>query len=814
MNGVTRTFPAHSSRALTHAETRLDLRSVCWRYWQPCWGIGALIAPAQSPTKEASKTVEPKKDAAKTKETKTLPLEQYQEMQERLASLEKQLRGTKKATHACKMNGRLEGDQLVLRGIHLLDGAATHGRRPWTAGSFLADEGELDRALPTLEVGDEGYVVQVEKEGTHHLVLNLRVPVGWKKSATGDAERGFELTLPGSAVTTLALELPGNVKEIRWNDNLEKERVQGRWQLWLPSSPTRLAVAWRNRCSCRARPPPHGRWTVESAPGRNPRADHGRAGTERPAWPDERMAALAAAASAHRGGQRAGIGYELVPPDGKTPYHLLRCAEASAESWIVTAVVRTARPALGTSMPIGPFLVPLASRQQGTILVQAAPETLRGQRLLYHRHGEVFQKDVPKTPGVADVVALFQYWNLIAVPKGKNGPLAPLELEGGEKGPVETRLEHTIKLKPQTEGTDVEVSTRLLGKAMLAGGTSLEIQMPTARPVIGAAAVMGASTPFPASLPWLVLLQADGRLLPPLPLGEIKAFEESGNPLEVQPLDLSGRVRLSWPRGYGKQFTVVLTSTYRLPSLVRRVRLDLPCPLGTTDLGAKAVVQADEPLELLIGLAGQETPAPDRHSYQTAWAQAPPSFEVGWRPHPRDVPAEAVVEATLYPRSVQVHQQLSCRRPRTLLGSPFLAGQLILHVLCEVQTLTVAAPGKLVRHDRTRELAWIVPAKENDGHAEATLTYDLLLPPLPAGTSVAESPTATTCRLPLPLLWPEGTTRKDATVRVWGRPGVRIALEENDARVSPWMDRGLLAPDGKAAPRRPWRCKAWEPTYP
>src|SRR5262249_55227819 len=95
-----------------------------------------------------------------------------------------------------------------------------------------------------LEPVEDGYIVKVEKPGNHHLIVNLVAPVGLKRVGSGGSpERSVELGLPGSAVTTLALELPAGGKELRWNDTPEK-RKGSRWELALGKTKS-LALTWK-----------------------------------------------------------------------------------------------------------------------------------------------------------------------------------------------------------------------------------------------------------------------------------------------------------------------------------------------------------------------------------------------------------------------------------------------------------------------------------------------------------------------------------------------------------------------------------------
>ena len=91
-----------------------------------------------------------------------------------------------------------------------------------------------------------------------------------------------------------------------------------------------------------------------------------------------------------------------------------------------------------------PFLVLKAFRQQGSVSVHASPETLRGQRLVFHRFGETYQlRHVAKLATQADLLALFQYWNLgnAGKPNAKAPLGTPLEIElKTDKGKIEKKV--------------------------------------------------------------------------------------------------------------------------------------------------------------------------------------------------------------------------------------------------------------------------------------------------------------------------------------------------------------------------------------
>src|SRR5262249_10540172 len=149
--------------------------------------------------------------------------EKLQELTDRIAFLESQLKVEKKLPHSCKLTGKVEGDVAVLEAEYIIPTT-----KPNTTvalglqGGHLTRDGDMDGQIPQLEFGDDGYAVVVATPGTHTLTLKLEVPVGPRRAAAagGGSERGFDLGLPGAAVTTIDLDLPANVKELRWNDNL------------------------------------------------------------------------------------------------------------------------------------------------------------------------------------------------------------------------------------------------------------------------------------------------------------------------------------------------------------------------------------------------------------------------------------------------------------------------------------------------------------------------------------------------------------------------------------------------------------------
>ena len=59
---------------------------------------------------------------------------EYQKLLDRLSILEKQLKAEKKAAHACKLTGRVDGNFATLRGNPVQDGRTQYLRFPWLFG--------------------------------------------------------------------------------------------------------------------------------------------------------------------------------------------------------------------------------------------------------------------------------------------------------------------------------------------------------------------------------------------------------------------------------------------------------------------------------------------------------------------------------------------------------------------------------------------------------------------------------------------------------------------------------------------------------
>src|SRR5262245_44395496 len=713
--------------------------------------------------------------------------EKYQELQDRIRALEQQLKGGKSIPNSCKLTGKLEGDYVALRAE--FNFATQRPRTPvllGLQGAHLVEEGDIDKTVPQLDYGDEGFFVRVDREGSHQLTLNLKVPVGWKRGGgpVGAPERAFELGLPGAPAITLSLDMPPAIKEMRMNEGLKKNKTAGQWEMSLGMA-KQVTVAWREPQAPSGggpllamdaqivvkleEPVPqlHAELVLEDLRGQNK--------SWRLRLPPGAMAALKTPALP------AGA-YQWLKPDAKNPWHVLELKDATTERITVSVQAEAASaPAGEGKLPVGPFALADAFRLQGTVLVQATAAGLRGRRLIYHRSGEVAQRELPANSRKADAgfenLAYFQYATASA--SGNAAARPPLEIEfKSAAGLAETQTDHNLRLRGEGTTWLVESTTRIQAKSLVEATDYVDVQLPRRRAGGGLLelASVAPALAFPALMPWPGLAPADARLSWAAPV-EIR-WEEEGT--EMPAADGTRRVRLRWSRQNPKQTTLTLHGKYAVPPGARQVRLDLPRPLGVLDRGGSVNVACGPLVELLApGLDGPEA-VPDRQYWQRQADLAPTTVDVAWRPYQPASPVSAVVDITIFERSAQVRQHLYFMTPDKS------AGSLRLRAPPPIEQVTVESGGKILGDAKPKnELLWVAPTADASGKCDLLLEYDVPLPP-PAPADEAAAPAVWN----LPLIWPDAAAfgRRDAKVRVWLPPGTFSALAPG---ADDWHERGI-----------------------
>jgi hypothetical protein len=716
-----------------------------------------------------------------------LSVDEYNDLKEKLKTLERQLKSDRKTPFSCKLHGKLEGDFLHFRAEYAF---STELPRSTVLlglkGGHLLDAGDLEGQEPILDYTEEGFIVKIQTEGNHQLTLNFRVPVEARKPATGAIERGIELGLPGAAVTILDLKLPGNVKELRWNENIEKAKTPGQWLIGLEKSKN-LSLAWKEPA------PLSGNTPLAKAEGQiTVRIDetHVNIAAElfledlRPQTKEWQLL-LPAQAKVTEVKTPNGLPHPWTNPEpGGAAY--TKIADLAPGRWQVSIVQRVPRPNAGVRIPVGPYHVLGAFQHHGVITVQMPPEVSFGQRLVFARAGEIYQVKNAETE------AEFKY---VAPPimnlKTAQAMKAPLELEWrNEKSQLETRVDHALKLKTHHQGWELETTTRIKVNALFAAFNSVELNLPIYRPrdvsMIGVS-LLGAApdSPFPGALPWGGLWKNVNAPWASVGADEFLAHDEIGNKLKLVPQDGTGRVRVISERSPAKQMTIVLKKSIPIPGQELRVRIELPRPLNTQDRGAKLTIQSDERVELLYGPPGAEEPVPERTSFDLSWDQAPSLVDIAWRAFERDVVAQATIDVTLFENTAQVRQTLKFPKDRQrATGFELKHAEVALKVPHGMDKVTVLAGADGATHDASRQLLRVRPRVTNLDTIELELEYDLPL------TRKKEDAARW---LALEPVWPTHASQKDVKVRVWSAVGLRARMADPGI----WKERSIELVNGK-----------------
>jgi hypothetical protein len=695
--------------------------------------------------------------------------DRYQKLQEQFNLLEKQLKKDKTPPSVCKLSGKFDGDAVTLKAEFAF---AVTGPQMIFLGlknGFLVDEGRIDDAVPHLEATDDGYFVLVDKSGPHRLTLNLRVPVIAKKGvATTGNERGFDLGLPGAAVTTLALQLPGGVKDIRSNDapvknsaDLTLGALKNVSIVWRePAANPSVAVGPTARANIKVRLKDSevellGDLVLEDA--KTPNRE----------WH------LLLPPQVELTQSVGGSAFQWQRPENKSAVHIVRSLEPS-EKLTLSLAAKYARTPGSQKIPVGPILVQEAP-MQGTILVQAVPGVLRGQRLSYQRYGETFQRDPPKSSAGFENLTQFQYWNAPFSGKGLSPTKAPLEIEWKlDKGQILAAAEHDVKAREDRGQWIIDVETKLQLESASSGSDVVELQFPPQ--VLPDVLWMGTEPllGFPGVLRWPMALTPR----PTTPIS-INVLDDSGV-LDLSPLDAQQRTRVKLSRPIGKEMSIRIQSRYWSSSDTNRLRVDLPKIIGVLDRGAKLTVWPPAGYESLVGPVESSEPLHDK--YQQSFEQMPNSLELAWRASVLEKRARAIVDVSAREQGVHVRQTILLPAAAWS-GGRLQTGQVAFRLPTPGFRFT---PINVPPPSIDKNTAWLKLPAETNGHFEIQLEFDTTQ----SGKDQSE--------IAIPILWPEAATIHDAKLRVWTAPGMTPSIQ---GMGESWKDRPLEAgPEATAWP--------------
>jgi hypothetical protein len=566
-------------------------------------------------------------------------LEEWNRLQERIKQLEAQLKPDKPiAPSVCKISGDALGSLVHLKVV--FDFVTSRPNQAVALGCAQGNptEATLDGKLPLLQYGDDGFFVVVDRPGEHQFKLDLDVALSAK---SGD--RGFDLDLPRAPITTLDLELPEKVREVRFTapDAVKDPRgpiratetVDGKPSRFKPDAlgaVGRIELSWKGSTTVPGATPlvrADSRATVRAGDGKllidldmTLYVERGQtsqwqillpggATLVKPALPDDRIAA-----------------YE--PPNDKNPAHVFKLKGSSTDPLPVSFRLEQTRPPGKNTFAVGPFLVVGAYQQKGTILVTAPPDLrtsfqLRGEPLVTVIQRELSEDDRREPRAVAGfhyAVHTLDQRAFATLP-----PFVSIEAETvKEQAAVTTR--HTLRQGERgwSITTDLDVSPLRMG-----GVQQLQLQLP---PQYEFDARKGAQ------------LTVAGGGQPSTETVQV-THNTAGRTLTLSlPGPRSDPFRLTFDGLYLNKGTPVAGAG------PWQTTLELPQPAKVDDRGGQIIIVVPRDMELLT--PGGEDSAwanlvPGRSDYSWRPERMPASVEVSWRSNRPDAPASITADVAL-----------------------------------------------------------------------------------------------------------------------------------------------------------------------
>ncbi len=671
----------------------------------------------------------------------------YLELLDEIARLKRLLQAEKPtAPSSCHLKGKVEDNAVVLQARFDVVTDRPSALVALACPQAWVTSASIDGQTPLLRFDADGFLVQIEKTGQHHVVLDLTVPL----PARGGESRGFELTLPRAAITSLELDLPAHVKDVRVGGRSAADPLPAGLSLKNkhlggglgPAPVDKLDLAWREirpptgvpvltaNGNIQVRLDASGQVTVAELKLRTE-------GTPIKLW--HLLVPLGAEVKVAPADEDR---IETVETANQkfASLRTIRLKEASSDPLPVQVTVRAPLPKSGTLSPVGPFFVVGAVRQTGTVVVR---NPVRNLHLIFHEHGDMkLLRRTEEPSGEVGVASTFTYGNipLVENPQGVSGPasLSWLDLDAEVvRGQVRTRVAHTLRLwSPPGDGKGDrlrwEITTTIAPSSKWSDIEQLRVTVPAE---------------------WLPT--EEGMELVPEKDARIVAFRSSSLLREgpSQPVTLRGRYEpLHPPEG--------------------QAVLKLPRPQGTVEQ-CEIKIEVPRDTEVLLVNAEQtdlelvKQTGPNEQTWRcrrigSDWG----GIEVRWYPYRPAVKAKSVTDLTLTGGRVDIRHEIVLTSPQPLppsinLRVPAAAAD-GLRVLEGGQ---LEMPHEAVPVSGQAVLRVVVPVKT--GAAETRLVLHYSFSPAEGGPSprVGES-------LTVPLVVPVQATSGDTKVRVWSEPGL------------------------------------------
>lgn len=710
--------------------------------------------------------------------------EKYKALLDRIDRLEKQLaRPTFSTPSQCSLKGKIDGNLVQLSALFEFKTDEPNEVVRLGCGLAQATGVSLDGRTPRLRAGtrgrgteendrdSQGFVVEVDKPGTHQLTLDLVLAL-----TSSPAGQGFTLDLPRAASTRLELEVPPNIREVRLGGKplgesllkLDKNQLTGSL-----GAIDKLDLVWRSNQATSASAVLAADSLVVA------RLD------ARELLTDTRLTLRVLSGQTNVWRVLVPLKAELkASPDEETriariesnnqkqvSIRTIHLKEASAAPLVVTITHTQSapRPGSGKAASIGPFTVLGAARQSGSLLVS---NLVTDWHLELTPHADLLRRaptenELARDPSLVAAFRVGPGTETRSLTRPFEGRLSWLDIEAETiRGQIKVRPAHLFtRISDGSNRWRWQVQTTFTVTPRWSDVDRFTVQLPA-----GCEFVEEGSQPYHERVRGIVAGRTPGTV-------EIR-LNRGGSESQSFPIRIEGRF-----------------APFADPKWTGKTSLLLPRALDTIEQDGTITVRVPSGIELLLSdEAGPrdgwgELELVRQSSHEISWRyprRGPDRVEVSWQPYRPPIQVSSLADLTLLPTEVQVRQQLRYTLP----------------IAAGAMRLPLRFPAQIARRVRLVEGGQLLSLGAVNGEFQQALvaplegrTPTLVLEytlPLPSDRAAE--------RTILPLVVPENATTGEARVRVWSDAGQLPSLPvggAEDRRLAGWSEQNIEIVPGR-----------------
>ncbi len=675
---------------------------------------------------------------------------------------------------SCSIKGKVEGNLVLFTAqfefvTEKADEAVRLGCGLAQATGVSLDGRTPNLRRPVPEKGDgkdepEGFVVGIDKPGDHILTLDLVMALSSKPST-----QGIFLDLPRVAVTTIDLELPVGVRDVRVGGKLIADTLlthSNRKLVGGIGPAEKLDLTWQPAQA-------GGIAAVRLADGVIvARLDGKELNTEAKLTlrvqsgqvKEWKLLVPPKAELKFTPEAQARIARVEESDQKQTSLRTIHLKELTIEPLGVLVVHSQPAPKPGTGKvaPLGPFVVLGAARHSGSLLVC---NSVPGWHPEFTPHADLTRRSVTEEEQQREqsCVAAFRYGpgTPTSDKPGRVAVVSWLDVEvESVRGQIKTRSSHQLRLVGDASGGRWEFVTSLEITPRWADVDRLLVQLP-----VGSTFNEEGSFPLPTRVQ-SITVEPTTRVVT-IRLARGSTGERSIAPIQVK---------------------IAGTFSEKVPlETAGKTSLGLPAPIDTVQREGSISVTAPVGVELLppdepSTWAGLEVVRQTAQEIALRYPrQVPALLPLSWQPHRPEVVVSSLADVTLTAGEVRVTQELRYTWP----SGPVPRLELRMSGDIAATQKIIRGGGKLTRSEARPGTVLLLPDETKRQGQDLLVVFEYRYP-IPASRSGTTT---------LPLIVPFGAKTGDARVRLWSDPGQLPGLTPG------WIDQNIEVVPGQ--PRLP-----------